>query len=80
MTPYQRGHRDALLALAVELDAQADKEQALWPLGDWYTVGSVRHQAVIASRWRTSAMRNDALLARRRSEALPHDPEEEPTP
>jgi hypothetical protein len=78
MTPYQRGGRDALLALAAEIEAQADQEQAATPLGDAYVVGSAKHQAVIASRWRTSTMRNNATLARRRAEALPHDPEEEP--
>ena len=78
MTPYQRGSRDALLALAAEIEAQASKEQAATPLGDDYVVGSAKHQAVIVSRSRSHTMRNDALLARRRSEALPHDPEEEP--
>jgi len=53
MTPYQRGGRDALLALAAEIEAHADKEQAATPLSDDYVVGSAKHQAVIASRWRT---------------------------
>ena len=77
VTPYQRGHRDALLALAAELEQQADAEQAAHPLGDRYTVGSAHHQSVIASRWRSQTLREAAALARRRADALPHDPEEE---
>lgn len=78
MTPYQKGHRDALLALAVEIEVCVAAEREKFILGDKYVVGSAWHQAVIASGWRVSAMQNDANLARRRAEALPHDPEENP--
>lgn len=78
MTPYQKGHRDALLALAVEIEACVATEREKYTLGDNYVVGSARHQAVIASGWRIMAMQSDANLARRRAEALPHDPEENP--
>lgn len=78
MTPYQRGARDALLALAAELEQDASAEEAAHVLGDDYRVGSAHHQAVIASRWRSQTLREAAVLARRRAEALPHDPEEAP--
>lgn len=78
MTPYQKGHRDALLALAVEIEACVATEREKYTLDDNYVVGSARHQAVIASGWRVMAMQSDANLARRRAEALPHDPDENP--
>lgn len=77
MTPYQRGHRDALLALASDLEESAAAEDAAYPDNGRYRIGSARHQAVLAAQWRAQTKRIAADLARRRAEALPHDPKEE---
>lgn len=77
MTPYQRGHRDALLALATDLEESAAAEEAAYPDDGRYRVGGERHQAVLGARWRAQAKRANADQARRRAEALPHDPEQE---
>ena len=67
MTPYQRGARDALLALAAELEQKTGPERPPWP-----AKGSNLHADTVEM-----GLRAAATLARRRSEALPHDPEGE---
>ena len=67
MTPYQRGARDALLALAAELEQKTGPERPPWP-----AKGSNLHADTVEM-----GRRSAAALARRRAEALPHDPEEE---
>ena len=68
MTPYQHGHRDALLAIAAEIENADKPRRPPWP-----AKGSNLHADAVEM-----GLRAAAALARRRAEALPHDPEEEP--
>jgi hypothetical protein len=75
MTPYQRGGRDALLALASELDATADAELTKYPTPP--KTASARHAAVATQRQHQAVgLHRAATIARLRAEALPHDPED----
>ena len=78
VTPYQRGHRDALLALAVELDAVALAVMARYPVAPGEVANTLRTTVAAHFHYEAAGKRQAAALTRRRSEALPHDPEEEP--
>jgi hypothetical protein len=76
---YQRGNRDGLLNVALEMDAAAALEQAEVdrysnPSANPATVARVRHGCLI----RRETWRAAAALVRRRAEAMPEDPEATP--
>lgn len=75
MTPYQRGHRDSLLNLAVLLDAEANKRrQQVAKYGDAKR-GTVRYTACLMESATEAAYRHAANMARRQAEMMPDDPE-----
>lgn len=76
MTPYQRGHRDALLALAVELEMSAAAVMARYPVKPGEVANTLRSTVAAHFHYEAKGKRDAAAIARRRSEALPHDPEE----
>lgn len=75
LTPYQRGGRDALLAVAAELDVMASRAAA--DADKWRGSAHSLAQRLleIAAAGRETAMAC-AALCRRRAEALPEEPEE----
>ena len=79
MTAYQRGHRDALLALAVELETSAVAEMARYPVKPGEVANTLRSTVAAHFHHQARGKQDAATIARRRSEALPHDPEEEPS-
>jgi len=81
MTPYQRGNRDGLLAVAKELDTRAAGHRAYADkIGPMVPLGTVRWTLRNLSLHWESALRESAALCRLKAEALPDDPEEKPTP
>ena len=76
MTAYQRGHRDALLALAAELEASAAAEMARYPVKPGEVANTLRSTVATHFHHQAKGKRDAATIARRRSEALPHDPDE----
>lgn len=83
MTPYQRGQRDGLLAVAAELDGRrANAESAATRyqrMSDAVRRGFDSFgPAASHSRGEASALRDAASLCRRRAESLPDDPEVTP--
>lgn len=78
MTSYQKGHRDALLALSVELEADAVAEMARYPVKPGEVTNTLHSTVAAHFHYRAAGKRDAANLARRRAEALPHDPEENP--
>ncbi len=78
MTAYQRGHRDALLALAAELETSAVAEMARYPVKPGEVANTLRSTVAAHFHHQAKGKQDAAAIARRRSEALPHDPEEEP--
>ena len=77
VTPYQRGHRDALLTLATELDRDALAVTARYPVKPGEVANALRSTVAAHFHHQAKGKRDAAALARRRAEALPHDPEEE---
>lgn len=69
---YQRGHRDALLSLAADLDALAQGEREH---GKRYESAGIIPPMTAG---RLTAYTEAARRARRSAESLPHDPEEVP--
>jgi len=78
MTPYQRGNRDGLLSLAIDLErlAQAEREEAA-RLSRHRTMGE---RLATNRHFAADALDRAARVARTRAEALPDDPEVPPTP
>lgn len=73
-TAYQRGGRDALLALAAELERDAaDNERAMNRVRG--TSGHAADSAITHYGYNAVVLGSAALRARRRAEALPEDPE-----
>lgn len=76
MTPYQRGSRDALLALAAELERAAIAEMERYPVAPGEVANTLRTTVAAHFHHQAKGKRDAAAIARRRAEALPHDPEE----
>ena len=70
MTPYQRGHRDALLALAADLGSRADLAI------ERCTVTGLDAPQRVADH--AQGLRHAAQFASIYANEPPHDPEEEP--
>jgi hypothetical protein len=80
LTKYQRGNRDGLLSLAAELDLQVD--DLITEINRWKEHARNRHGNSMGEMiTHLTSTKNQiillAALVRRRSEALPEDPENE---
>ena len=77
MTPYQRGNRDGLLGLAVELERLAEDERRAGDRYGYREPGTSAREAQSHHWARAVSLSSAAHMARRRAEAMPEDPCEE---